>query len=63
MNADKNINSEGANPDSEGHFSHCVITPCTELNQVFSLNCRGLSALRVTMWLRAGRSTRGGRGA
>lgn len=63
MSAYKNINSEGENTDSEGYFAHSVLTPCTQLMTIFSLNCRGLAALWVTVWLRAGRDTQGERGA
>ena len=63
MSAYKNIKSEGRHTHSEGDFRYCVRTPCTELNKVFSLNCRGLAALIVAAWLRAGRDTQGERGA
>lgn len=59
----KNTNSEGENAYSVGRFRYCEVTVCTELNQTFSLNRRGLAALSVTAWLRGGRSTQGERGA
>jgi len=63
MSAYKSINSEGEKRHSEGCFATSVLTPCTELMTIFSLNYRCLSALSVTAWLRVGRDTQGGRGA
>lgn len=58
----QNTNSEGENRHFEGDFRYCVVTVCSQLNIVLSFNCRGLTALNVTPWLRARRSTQGERG-
>lgn len=63
MSVQKMINSEGEKRHSEGHFTHSVPTACTQLNRFFSINREGLPALGATLWLRAGRSTQGERGA
>ena len=63
MNEQKNINSEGENPHSEGNFAHSVATTCTQLTTIFSFNRLGLPVRAVTSWLRGGRSTQGERGA
>lgn len=62
MNAYKNINSEGANTDSEGNFTHSVTTPCAKLNAAFSFNRRGLRWVFMTARRCRGSDTRGERG-
>ncbi len=58
----KKCDSEGKNIHSEGKGIHFVITPCTQLNRLLSLNCQGFQWNFITPWCFLGRDTLGERG-
>jgi hypothetical protein len=62
MKQQKNDHCEGRKDDSEGKYPYSVITPCSQLKSLLSLNCQGLQWNFITVRLFYGRDTQRERG-